>query len=327
MQVAQPCFQVAQMYDVPGLDFSGGNALDAPMFLTWFQCLVTFILIILLSLTALLFPGYISFPIVSMDLQKSKKILPLSVVFVGMISFNNLCLKHVGVSFYYIARSLTMVFNVSFTYIILGKKTSGRAVACCVIIILGYLLGVNQEEASGSFSLLGAAYGVLGSLCLSLYTIFTKKVLAVVDGNIWLLQFYNNINASVLFLPLIIFFGEIPLIRSYENLYSTMFWGLLFLSGVFGLLIGVITGLQIKVTSPLTHNISGTAKACAQTVLACVWYFEVKSYLWWTGNLLVLLGSGAYTRIKQLEMKKGHEESQKQIMNDEKLESEKSVTV
>ena len=42
------------------------------------------------------------------------QVFPLSVVFVGMITFNNLCLKDVGVSFYYIGRSsenLTVIFN------------------------------------------------------------------------------------------------------------------------------------------------------------------------------------------------------------------------
>ena len=75
-----------------------------------------------------------------------------------------------------------------------------------------------------------------------------------------------------------------------------------------------MTGLQIKVTSPLTHNISGasttfveiksnalfstsgTAKAAAQTVLATQWFNETKSALWWTSNLVVLGGSMAYTR-------------------------------
>ena len=33
-------------------------------------------------------------------------------MFVGMITFNNLCLKHLGVSFYNVGRSLTTVFNV-----------------------------------------------------------------------------------------------------------------------------------------------------------------------------------------------------------------------
>jgi len=56
------------------------------------------------------------------------------------------------------------------------------------------------------------------------------------------------------------------------------------------------------VTSPLTHNISGTAKAAAQTVLATYINVEMKSFLWWTSNLVVLLGSAAYARVKQLEM-------------------------
>ena len=32
------------------------------------------------------------------------QVMPLSLVFVGMITFNNLCLKYVGISFYYIGR-------------------------------------------------------------------------------------------------------------------------------------------------------------------------------------------------------------------------------
>ncbi len=80
--------------------------------------------------------------------------LPLSVVFVAMITFNNLCLKYVGVSFYYIGRSLTTVFNVATTYIVLGEKTSYRAVICCVIIIVGFWMGVDQEGETGDFKLM-----------------------------------------------------------------------------------------------------------------------------------------------------------------------------
>lgn len=59
-----------------------------------------------------------------------------------------------------------------------------------------------------------------------------------------------------------------------------------------------------QVTSPLTHNISGTAKAAAQTVLATQINAEVKSFWWWTSNAVVLFGSAAYARVKQLEMAK-----------------------
>ena len=47
-------------------------------------------------------------------------------MFVLMITTNNLCLKNVGVSFYYVGRSLSTVFNVLLTYLILGNKTSLR---------------------------------------------------------------------------------------------------------------------------------------------------------------------------------------------------------
>ena len=77
------------------------------------------------------------------------QVLPLSIVFVAMITFNNLCLKYVGVSFYYIGRSLTTVFNVATTYLVLGEKTSYRAVICCVVIIVGFWMGVDQEGETG----------------------------------------------------------------------------------------------------------------------------------------------------------------------------------
>lgn len=37
-----------------------------------------------------------------------------------MISTNNYCLKFVDVTFYYVGRSLTTVFNVILSYIVLG---------------------------------------------------------------------------------------------------------------------------------------------------------------------------------------------------------------
>jgi GDP-fucose transporter C1 len=84
-----------------------------------------------------------------MQISPFYQVLPLSIIFVAMITFNNLCLKYVGVSFYYIGRSLTTVFNVATTYVVLGEKTSIRAVICCAIIIVGFWLGVDQEGETG----------------------------------------------------------------------------------------------------------------------------------------------------------------------------------
>lgn len=256
-----------------------------------------------MSKLAKIFPRYVSFPEGNpWNRETIKKVLPLSMLFTSMIVTNNLCLKYVGVAFYYVGRSLTTVFNVILTYLLLRQKTSAKCVLCCFMIVSGFVMGVDQESLTDSFSLKGTIFGVLGSLSLSLFSIFTKKVLPFVNQEIWLLSYYNNVYSCILFLPLILLNNEIPVIMEYENLGEGWFWTAMSIGGVCGFAIGFVTALQIQATSPLTHNISGTAKACAQTVIATFWYDELKSSLWWTSNIIVLLGSAMYTRIKQLEM-------------------------
>lgn len=163
---------------------------------------------------------------------------------------------------------------------------------------------MDQEGLAGSLSWSGVFFGVLASACVSLNAIYTKKVMPAVDGSIWKLSFYNNINACVLFLPLLFVFGEASKVASFSHLTDLGFWGMMTLGGVFGFAIGYVTGLQIKFTSPLTHNVSGTAKACAQTVIAVAYKSSSKSLLWWTSNMMVLGGSSAYTWVKGREMQK-----------------------
>ena len=249
--------------------------LEAPLFVTWYQCLVTVAACCVLRQLARQFPGRVTFPELGLEPATMRRVLPLSLVFVCMITFNNLCLKDVGVSFYYIGRSLTTVFNVLLTYFILGQETSVSAAVCCGVIVAGFYMGVDQvgvnighryshhhlplivvilhemfqEDQAGSFSLSGTVYGVLASLFVSLFSIFTKKVLPAVEGNIWALTFFNNLNACALFLPLMLVFGELPVIASFEHLDDVNFWFLMTIGGVFGFAIGYVTGLQIKVTS------------------------------------------------------------------------------
>lgn len=227
-----------------------------------------------------------------------------------MISTNNLCLRYVSVAFYYVGRSLTTIFNVVLTYIFLKEKQSFQSILCCGIIISGFILGVDQESLTETFSLIGTIFGIIGSLSLSMYSIYTKKTLPYVNGEVWLLSYYNNIYSIFLFIPLIIINGEVPTILSYDYIAETWFWMTMIVGGICGFLIGYATSLQIKVTSPLTHNISGTAKACAQTVLATSWFNEIKSFLWWFSNIVVLLGSFAYARVKQVEIAKRHRQAE-----------------
>ena len=121
-----------------------------------------------------------------------------------------------------------------------------------MVIICGFLLGLKEENEtiSGTLPIFGVISGILASLCVALYAIFTKKVLKIVDDNIWRLQFYNNVNAVVIIIWAVVIM-ERPALYRFEHWQSAYFWCLLVIAGVFGIAIGYVTSLQIQVTTPL----------------------------------------------------------------------------
>lgn len=63
-----------------------------------------------------------------------------------MITFNNLCLKYVEVPFYNVARSLTIVTNVIFSYLLLGEPTSLATLFTLALVIFGFWIGVEGGQ-------------------------------------------------------------------------------------------------------------------------------------------------------------------------------------
>lgn len=99
-----------------------------------------------------------------------------------------------------------------------------------------------------SFSVFGTSFGILGSLFTCLYAIYNKKVLPTVDQNVWLLSYYNNIYATVLFAFITIINGEIAVLTRYEKIFTPSSISMLIVGGICGFLINVFTSLQIKVS-------------------------------------------------------------------------------
>lgn len=158
---------------------------------------------------------------------------------------------------------------------------SGGAITCCLVITIGYFAGIDQEGLSGwwiiiyikqlctfcanlklwvctpgGITIKGIIFGVLSSCCVSLNSIYTKKVLPAVDDSVWTLNYYNNLNASLLFIPLMFIFGELPHTVFVTQMTELDFWLLMSLGGVMGVLIGFVTGLQIKVRHCIYGSIS-----------------------------------------------------------------------
>ncbi len=128
----------------------------------------------------------------------------------------------------------------------------------------------------GTLSMFGAFCGVASSIFVALNAIYTTRCLPCVDNNVWRLCLYNNFNACILFLPFMFIFGELSPVLNYSKLFNLPFWFAMTMAGVLGFSMGYVTGYQIQMTSPLTHNVSGTAKSYVQTLLAVIAYTEVK---------------------------------------------------
>lgn len=292
-----------------------GSSIPAPLFVTWYQCVVTAAIIgVLGEMGKSAAPGsfFSQFPAFEFDLTIAKRVMPLSIIFVLMISLNNLCLQYVEVSFYQVARGLTTVFNVVLSYILFGEKTSGPALFCCAMIVLGFYLGVDNEIR---FTLVGTLFGVSSSLFVCLNAMYTKKINQVVDNNQWKLSLYNNLNATLLFPPIIVIFGETQKIADFSYLlFDGSYWVKMTVAGFFGFAIGIVTVFQITLTSPLTHNVAGTAKATLQTLLALMIYQNPINFNGAMGIAFILLGSSLYTyvRSREMDLKKQQEKLQQQ---------------
>ena len=289
------------------------SSIQAPLFITMFQCVVSCLICLVLGNMGEMnrSQGITSFtnewPKIRPSVKTARAVLPLSIIFVGMVGFNNLCLQYVEVSFYNVARCLSLVFNVLLSYFVLMKPTSLNACGSLLAIILGFILGIDGEV---HFSFLGTVYGVLASLFVSLSFIYTAKVLPSVDNDKSLLIFYNNANAVFLLAPLVLLFESSELLNNFEKLMGAFFWFCMLVASVLGFAVALVTVLQIKFTSPLTHNISGTAKAAVQSLLAFYIWGNPMTLTGVLGLILVLVGSAAYAVIVMREQQQQQQQQQ-----------------
>merc|ERR1719357_1855060 len=98
---------------------------------------------------------------------------------------------------------------------------------------------------------------------------------------------YTNVNTAMMLPILYVWAGELETLKL-EYFLAVSVWQQMIVAGCCGFLIGFATFLQIKETSPLIHNVSGTFMACLQTILALIWFRNPVSLLAIAGFLLVV---------------------------------------
>jgi len=137
--------------------------------------------------------------------------------------------------------------------------------------------------------------------------VLLRKEIFVLVKNKRLLLHYNTTLATILLLPLVWVSGEFKFLSDPEVarfLFDNWFWFIMTITAAAGFLINIAIFLQIKVTTPLTNTISGTAKACVQTLLGWLIFRNTISSMNGLGILLSLFGSGLYGWVRYKEMSK-----------------------
>jgi solute carrier family 35 (GDP-fucose transporter), member C1 len=89
---------------------------------------------------------------------------------------------------------------------------------------------------------------IITCIYLTATAIVLSQVLPAVDNDHWRLTYLNNINACIMFAPLVWWFERDALIEHFDTLLSPAFMVNMMLAGVFGFSIGIVTVMQIKAT-------------------------------------------------------------------------------
>ena len=107
-----------------------------------------------------------------------------------------------------------------------------------------FVLFPKGVEKSSNVQTISIFLGVLSSFFAALNGVYIKKSIQIVDNNLWKLNYLTNMWATIIFLPLIFFFGEHNRILEFEAFYKYQFWGAMFVSGTLSFLIGYVTSQQ-----------------------------------------------------------------------------------
>lgn len=166
-----------------------GGKVPTPLFLSWVQQATGLILHSVVAAAVALTCRKnstvgraltMAVPMVRIRPKVMLRVLPLSVCFVGMIGFSNLCLQRVQVSVYQVARSLTLVFSLLLSVFWLKQKVGKGEAFSCLLVALGFALmtAVGSDPASLS----GYIMGALASLFQATYTVQMKATLNSFQG-------------------------------------------------------------------------------------------------------------------------------------------------
>ena len=156
---------------------------DLTVFTAWSQSMSALGTIACLRFGFDRFMSPLKMPKVEYKQLYSKNIIMLSLSSVCRLTFNNLMLKHIGVSFYLIPHLCTIIFTIGLSVVYLKHNLTWKAVVACFLVLCGYVLGIDQEDVLGKLSIFGILYGLLASFCATVAGLLVKEAELLLDND------------------------------------------------------------------------------------------------------------------------------------------------
>ncbi|CAN0186288.1 unnamed protein product, partial [Phaeothamnion confervicola] len=201
--------------------------------------------------------------------------LTASVCFAGVVLLDNMCLQHVNVSFFSVARGLSLPLVSAAGYFLAGARPRWDLGMPILMCLCGFSFGSRAQPAE---RFTGTVYGALASVMLALYAVALEPVSRGPPGapgrlDVWQLTLLTNRNAAWLLLPAVALL-EAPLITAHAAAAVTpQFWGAVLAGALLSVSAAVLAVAHARCCeSPGVWVASVTAQRAAQHGLAfLVW--------------------------------------------------------
>lgn len=178
-----------------------------PVFVSWIQQIVGLVLFYSGSKAALYFGSIrpIFPPTENLSFSTVRLVSPLSATFVLTVGLSNMCLQHTLISTYQVARSLTTLFALILSYIVLREKQTIVVIVAVGLMVFGFMIGSLDPS---TLSLPGLLAGGSSSFFQALYSVLIKRCLPHANNDNQLLLFYNVLLSSILFIPMVLVYED-----------------------------------------------------------------------------------------------------------------------
>ncbi|XP_071970488.1 GDP-fucose transporter 1-like [Engystomops pustulosus] len=148
---------------------SSSLMLDAPFFITFYQCLLT------ISLLHFIFSGYdMKPPFLRFTPKILQNISPPIMVSIGLITLNQRCLHYIGLDISPLCWCLNTISNLLLSYILVTQTETLHALLSCGVILGGFWLGITPGTMYSLVFWGAIVFFVLTCICLPLTFMYIK---------------------------------------------------------------------------------------------------------------------------------------------------------